>query len=146
MTAHVFREISADSIRIENRHRRDFGELEVLAASIATLGLLHPPVVTEDGLLICGERRVIAMRDILRWTSIPVTVLELPDVVEGEYAENEIRKDFTPSERVEICKALEARLVERRGKDNRQNIAELKGRRSDDIAAERAGFGNRTTY
>jgi ParB family chromosome partitioning protein len=50
------------------------GELEVLAASIATVGLLQPPVITEDGLLICGERRLLAMRDILRWTLIPVIV------------------------------------------------------------------------
>ncbi len=138
--------IPCDQIRIGERHRKDMGDLEVLATSIATVGLLHPPVITEDGLLICGERRVLAMRDILRWTSIPVTVLEVSNMVDGEYAENEIRKDFTASERVEIGKALEARLGERRGKDNRQNVAELKGRRSDDIAAQRAGFGNRTTY
>jgi ParB family chromosome partitioning protein len=139
-------EIRCDQIRTGERHRKDMGDLEVLAASIATVGLLHPPVISDDGLLICGERRFLAMRDILRRKTIPVIVLEVSSIVEGEYAENEIRKDFTPSERVEIGKALEARLGERRGRDNRQNVAELKGRRSDDLAAEKAGFGNRTTY
>jgi hypothetical protein len=37
------------------------------------------------------------MRDILRWTTIPVIVLRVSSIVAGEYAENEIRKDFTPS-------------------------------------------------
>ncbi|HZT28776.1 MAG TPA: ParB N-terminal domain-containing protein [Gemmataceae bacterium] len=147
MTSNLdLREVPGDSIRVVGRHRRDMGELEVLAASIATVGLLHPPVITEDGRLICGERRLRAMRDILRWTMIPVTVLQVSTILDGEYAENEIRKDFTPSERVEIGKALEAQLGERRGRDNRQNVAELKGRRSDDLAAQKAGFGNRTTY
>jgi len=85
-------EIPCEQIRIGERHRKDMGDLEVLATSIATVGLLHPPVVTEDGLLVCGERRFLAMRDILRWKTIPVIVLQVSSIVAGEYAENEIRK------------------------------------------------------
>jgi ParB family chromosome partitioning protein len=95
---------------------------------------------------VFGERRLLAVRDVLKQATIAARIVRVSSILAGEYAENEIRKDFTPSERVEIGKALEARLGERRGKDNRQNVAELKGRRSDELAAEKAGFGNRTTY
>ena len=56
------------------------------------------------------------------------------------------RKDFTPSKRLAIGKALEARLGERRGGTNPQNFGELRGRESAEVAAEKAGFGNPETY
>lgn len=56
------------------------------------------------------------------------------------------RKDFTPSERVAIGNALEARLGERRGGANPQNFGELRGRESAEVAAEKADFGNPETY
>jgi ParB family chromosome partitioning protein len=34
------------SIRIGRRHRRDLGDIDGLAASIASIGLLHPVVIT----------------------------------------------------------------------------------------------------
>jgi len=144
-------EIPCDQIRVGERHRKDMGDLEVLAASIATVGLLHPPVVTEDGRLICGERRFLAMRDILRWKTIPVITLQVSSIVAGEYAENEIRKDFTPSERVAIAKALEAEIGDRQGqrtdKELPPNPAEVvPGIETRDIAAKKAGFGGHTTY
>lgn len=147
----VLREVPCDSIRVVGRHRRDLGELEVLAASIATVGLLHPPVITMDGVLICGERRLLAMRDILGWKTIPVIVLEVSSIVEGEYAENEIRKDFTASERVAIGKAIEAEIGNRRGqRTDLEPVEDLPqvppGTKTREIAAEKAGFGNPRTY
>jgi ParB-like chromosome segregation protein Spo0J len=147
----VLREVPCDSIRVVGRHRRDMGELEVLAASIATVGLLHPPVITKDGVLICGERRLLAMRDILGWKSIPVIVLEVSSLIEGEYAENEIRKDFTPSERVAIGKAIEAAIGKRQGQRTDIGLVENPpqvpaGVKTREIAAEKAGFGNPRTY
>ena len=144
-------EVPCDQILIGERHRKDMGDLEGLAASIATVGLLHPPVITEDGRLICGERRVLAMRDILRWTTIPVIVLQVSSIVAGEYAENEIRKDFTPSERVAIGQALEAEIGNRQGQRTDiqlpENIPEVRpGVETRDIAAQKAGFGNAKTY
>jgi len=147
----VFREVPCDAIRVVGRHRRDMGELEVLAASIATVGLLHPPVITKDGVLICGERRLLAARDILGWKTIPVIVLEVSSIVEGEYAENEIRKDFTPSERVAIGRAIEAEIGKRQGRrtdlEPVENLPQVPpGTKTREIAAERAGFGNARTY
>ena len=147
----VLREVPCDAIRVVGRHRRDMGALEVLAASIATVGLLHPPVITKDGVLICGERRLLAARDILGWKTIPVIVLEVSSIVEGEYAENEVRKDFTPSERVAIGKAIEAEIGKRQGQRTDLELVEdlpqvPPGTKTREIAAERAGFGNARTY
>ena len=48
------------AIILGNRHRRDMGDIEGLAANIADLGLLHPIVVRPDGQWIAGERRLHA--------------------------------------------------------------------------------------
>src|SRR4030042_1306076 len=93
-------------IRIGERHRKDMGDLESLARSIDEIGLLHPVVVTPDGRLIAGERRIRACR-ILGWNDIPVTVADLPAILRGECDENRIRKDWTPTEAVAIAKELE---------------------------------------
>jgi hypothetical protein len=115
------------------------------------VGLLHPPVITKDGVLICGERRLLAMRDILGWKTIPVIVLEVSSIVEGEYAENEVRKDFTPSERVSIGRAIEAEIGKRQGQRTDRglprNCAEVaSGLETRQIAAAKAGFDSPRTY
>src|SRR6516165_9967558 len=89
--------LSLDRIRIGKRHRKDIGDLDGLAASMAELGLLQPIVVRPDGKLIAGERRLRAAKQ-LGWTEIPINVVDLGAVVRGEFAENVCRKDFTPSE------------------------------------------------
>jgi protein gp37 len=98
--------IPLDSIRIGERHRRDMGDIDALAANMAEVGLLHPIVVRPDGTLIAGERRLRAAQQ-LGWTEIHATVIDLDAVVRGEFAENMLRKDFTPSEMVAIADALE---------------------------------------
>jgi ParB family transcriptional regulator, chromosome partitioning protein len=93
------------SIRIGNRHRKEFGDVAGLAQSIAEVGLLHPIVVSPDGILIAGERRLRAVQQ-LGWTEVPVTVVNLDNIVSGELAENAARKDFLPSEIESIRRAL----------------------------------------
>ena len=51
-----------EEIKIGVRFRRDLGDLKSLAESIKAVGLLHPIVVTSDGLLIAGQRRLEASR------------------------------------------------------------------------------------
>jgi ParB family transcriptional regulator, chromosome partitioning protein len=65
------------SIRISKRIREEFGDVESLAASMATIGLLHPIVVTPEGVLVCGERRLRAAK-LLGWETIPVTIRSTP--------------------------------------------------------------------
>jgi ParB family transcriptional regulator, chromosome partitioning protein len=88
------------------RHRRDVGDIDSLARSIAEVGLLHPIVIRPDGVLIAGERRLAACKA-LGWSEIPVTVVDLGEVARGELAENAERKDFLPSEIDAIRRALE---------------------------------------
>jgi hypothetical protein len=103
-----------DSIVIGKRHRRDLGDVNELAKSIETVGLLHPVVVTRDNRLVAGERRILAC-ETLGWTDVPVRFVDLDALVLGEHAENEVRKDFTTSERVDIGKEVEAELGKRQG-------------------------------
>lgn len=137
-------------IKIGERHRKDMGDLSGLATSIAEIGLLQPIGVTNDHRLVFGERRLRACRDILGLAEIEVRVIDMPRIVIGEQAENEVRKDFTPSERVAIAQAISDEIEERRGrptKENPQEIAEIqKGQETRDFAAKKAGFGNRETF
>jgi len=93
-------------IVVGERHRRDMGDVESLAESIAAVGLLQPIVVTPDSRLIAGERRLRAAK-LLGHPAIAVRVVDLDDIVRGEHAENTYRKDFTLSEAVAIKRALE---------------------------------------
>jgi len=47
---------------------------------------------------------------------MPAQVVNLESILLGEYAENELRKDFTKSERYANAKQIEALLGERRGR------------------------------
>ncbi len=144
-------EIPCDQIRIGERHRRDMGDLEGLAASIATEGLLQPVGITEENLLVFGERRLRAVRDVLKQATIAARIVRVSSILAGEYAENEIRKDFTPSERVAIGKAIEAEIGSRQGQRTDQelvgNCAQVAtGVKTREIAAAKAGFDSPRTY
>jgi ParB family chromosome partitioning protein len=89
-------------ISIGARHRKQHGDLQLLADSIAAVGLLQPIGITKHRELVFGERRLLACRDILGWSEIPARIVNVRSIVEGEFHENEVRKDFTPGERVAI--------------------------------------------
>jgi N6-adenosine-specific RNA methylase IME4/ParB-like chromosome segregation protein Spo0J len=137
------------SIRTGQRHRRDMGDVDTLAASIKAIGLLHPVVVTPDGVLIAGERRLQACRQ-LGWTDVPVHVVDIDAIVRGELAENAYRKDFTPSELVAIAATVEQRereLARQRmsegGKVGKLSTPSDAGKTRDRIAAP-LGVSGRT--
>jgi N6-adenosine-specific RNA methylase IME4/ParB-like chromosome segregation protein Spo0J len=128
-------------IRIGTRVRRDHGDIESLAANIADIGMLQPVVVTPNGVLIAGQRRLEAAKR-LGWTDIPARVVDIAAVVRGEFSENTFRKDFTLSEAVAIKRALEplerAAAKERQrehGKGTVENFSTVKGRALDKVAA-----------
>jgi ParB/RepB/Spo0J family partition protein len=141
-----------DSIIAWDRHRKDLGDLAPLARSIEDVGLLHPIVVRSDGLLIAGERRLRACQK-LEWDKVPVTVIDLEEIVRGEIAENRDRKDFLPSEIGAIRRAMEPlereaakqRMSEGGGDQINDRVAKvsLPGRTLDKIGAF-AGVSGRT--
>lgn len=115
------------SIEIRERSRRDLRNIEALADSIRTVGVLNPPTVRRvgtDWVLVAGERRLAAMRH-LGWADTPVTVAEsIEDELTALYAErdeNTQREDFSPSEMVVHARRIEAR--ERDLAKQRQQIA-----------------------
>ena len=86
--------------------RRDFDSerLEELAASIAEHGLINPLVVRKDPSgeyeLIAGERRLRAIRDVLKREKAPVRLMNTEDAKMRELAlvENLQRDDLNPME------------------------------------------------
>lgn len=62
------------TINRPERQRKELKDLEQLAKSIQVNGLINPPVVTPDLVLIAGERRVTACRDHLGYTHITVGI------------------------------------------------------------------------
>ena len=136
----------ADSLRIDGiqvgfRYRKDLGDLHSLADSIGQVGLLHPVVVTPEGRLIAGQRRLEACR-LLGWDEVPVTMVDLYQAARGEAHENFVRKDLLPSEMVALKRAIEP--LERREARQRQGsradlcrpatVAEGQGDARDKIA------------
>jgi N6-adenosine-specific RNA methylase IME4 len=133
------------SIHVGKRHRRDLGDVDALAASIDEVGLLHPPVVTPDGTLVVGERRLAACKA-LGWTVVPVREIDIDAIVRGELAENTHRKDFTPSEIVAIAATVEKRereLAKRRMTLGKISTGSESGKARDRIAAP-LGVSGRT--
>ena len=102
-------------ITVGERARTSAGWLDDLQRSIEQVGVLQPIGVTPENELIFGHRRVMACQA-LGMEDIPARILDInPDdpahVLRMEQAENNIRKDFTPSERVEIARRIEVALA-----------------------------------
>jgi hypothetical protein len=99
------RPLPISQIKIGTRHRKDLGDLEALAASLES-GLLQPIGVTPRYELIWGYRRLVAQRDILGRDEILCRIVPVSSITQGEFDENVLRKDFSPSERVAIVESL----------------------------------------
>jgi len=70
---HVEVDWSVDGIIVGARHRTDLGDIDTLAQSIEQVGLLQLPTITPDGVLICGARRLAAVKQ-LGWRTVNVWV------------------------------------------------------------------------
>lgn len=92
---------AVDSIRVGDRYRHDLGDLDELCASIQKLGILQPITITPDGILVCGARRLAAVKRlgykrVKVWVTSTVST-SLAEVL-AERHENTVRKPFTPTE------------------------------------------------
>lgn len=123
-------ELDINDIKIGERHRKNLGDIDSLVESIKRIGLLQPVVINEDHILIAGERRIAAFKKMKR-KSIPVRIINLVNILQGEYDENTVRKNFNPSEAVAISRALEP--LEKEAAKKRQ------GTRTDKHPADSAG-------
>ena len=148
-------ELRIADIQVGGRHRKDMGDIDALAKSIGEIGLLQPVGVTPDNRLIFGERRLRAFQALGRET-IPARTIDIARILDGEFAENELRKQFNVTERVAIMDAVEKEAGERRGGDRKSEEAKSKGKnlpfdpgveakKTRTKAAKQAGFGNHET-
>lgn len=143
--------IKINEIKVADRIRKDFGGIEELALDIDQNGLINPIVVTPDYQLIAGERRLRAHQYLGR-KEVVVRVMEISDFehqLRLEISENEHRKEFTFSERVEWAKRLEEveRIkVKERMAGGKENVPEQPAGQVRDIVADQAGFGSGRTY
>ena len=105
------KQIAIADITIGKRYRKDFGDLKALAANIEERGLLQAIGVTPDNELRVGHRRLKACKQ-LGWKKIPARIItnteDYLDALQAERDENEFRKPYTMSERVNIAESIEA--------------------------------------
>jgi ParB family chromosome partitioning protein len=112
---HIELERSIDSIRIGTRHRTDLGDIEGLAASIEQKGLLQPITVTPDGILICGARRVAALRQLgVRKVNVWVRsgLSDRLTQLLAEQDDNALHKALSPTEAATLYREVKALLAE----------------------------------
>jgi ParB family chromosome partitioning protein len=74
MTFFNFEFVLISDIKVGTRLRKEYGDINSLAKSIETLGLLQPIIITKDKWLVAGERRLRAVMS-LGWTKIPAVIL-----------------------------------------------------------------------
>lgn len=150
--------IDINKITVGKRIRKDYGDITSLADDIEDRGLINPPVVTPDYELIAGERRLKAMKK-LDYRQIEVRIMSVEDYehqLKIEISENEERKAFTYSERMDYAKQLE-RIEAKKAKgrktsklkQNKDTVTdqgpERKGE-TRDIVGKASGFGSGRTY
>lgn len=141
--------VQCSDVVVGDRHRKDMGDLQSLADSILEVGLLQPIVITSANRLVCGERRLRAVRDILKERVIKATIVDIESIVAGEHHENQMREAFKPSEMVSIAAAVKAEAGERRGQPTKgaksivDKCPQLEtGTKTREVAAKQAGFDN----
>lgn len=102
---------AVDSLHIGERHRADLGDLTVLAQSMREHGLLQPPTITPEGVVLIGARRVAAAR-LLGWKVITVWVRSgLSDRLGrllSEHADHALHKPLTALEAAGLYRELKA--------------------------------------
>jgi len=106
---------TVDSIVIGFRHRQDLGDIDALMHSIEQHGLLQPITITPDGVLVCGRRRLEAVKR-LGWRTLKVWVRsglsdELSRIL-AQQDENEQHKPLTPLEEAALFDELSRVLTE----------------------------------
>jgi ParB family chromosome partitioning protein len=112
---HIELERKLDSITVGVRHRKDPGDIEALMRSIEEIGLLQPITITPDGVLVCGWRRLEAVRR-LGWRTLKVWVRsgisdELSRLL-AQQDENALRKPLTELEAAHLHRELTELLHE----------------------------------
>lgn len=136
---HIELERSIDSIRIGARHRTDLGDIDALAASIKRQGLLQPITVTPDGILVCGARRLAALRQLgVRKLNVWVRsgISDRLTQLLAEQDDNALHKSLSPTEAASLYREVKMLLAEdARHRQEASRFGSEQGNRSSDGAA-----------
>ena len=144
--------INVDKIIVKNRIRKDFGDISELAMDIQDNGLISPIVINKDYVLLAGERRLRAIKR-LGWTQVEVRMMDTRDAeheLNIEISENDVRKAFSKSERVDYMYRLmrieQEKARERQGErtDICQKSDKGSSGRADETTAEQFGISRDT--
>jgi len=107
------------SIQVGRRHRSELGDIDALAASIDRDSLLQPITITPDGVLVCGARRLAAIRQ-LGWKSVNVWVRSgISDRLGhllAEQDDNVLHKPLTQLEATALYRELKQVMAEDAGR------------------------------
>lgn len=131
MSPEAHTERALEAITVGVRHRRDLGDLDELAHSINEIGMLQPITVTPDGVLVCGHRRLEAVRR-LGWRTVKVWIRSgisnrLTELL-AQQDENSLHKPLSPTEQANLyaeLKALYAEEAQRRQEASRFGGADV---------------------
>ncbi|MEW1974626.1 ParB N-terminal domain-containing protein [Microbacterium profundi] len=106
---------AVDSLIVGTRHRADLGDIDALAASIERDGLLQPLTITIDGVLVCGARRLAAIKR-LGWRTVNVWVRSgLSDRLGqllAEQDDNMLHKPYTQLEAAGLYREIKQVMAE----------------------------------
>lgn len=138
--------VNIEKVIVKDRIRKDFGNIKELADDIKQNGLINPPVVNKEYELLAGERRLRACKS-LGWNQIEVRMMDTRDAeheLNVEISENESRKEFSKSERVDYMRRL-LRIEQAKAKE-RQTLGEKshEGGRADEKTAEKFDMSSNT--
>lgn len=142
-------------ITVRDRHRSDLGDLDALADSLLSVGMLQPIVVREEDtrlILVAGERRLEAARR-LGWQTVPIRVVrkikDAETALLAERDENTQRKAMTPTELKSLTDAL-LEFEKPAAKERQGTRTDIKGDRPEgsgqatDRAATAVGWSRRS--
>jgi len=93
-------QIPIEEVKIRQRARKEFIEIEELAESLNRVGLLNPIIVDQNKVLIAGQRRLEAAKK-LGWKTIDAKVISVEDeslALDIEIEENVQRQQFSDEE------------------------------------------------
>jgi ParB family chromosome partitioning protein len=102
-------------VHVGRRHRSELGDIDALAASIDENGLFQIITIDPDGNLVCGLRRLVAMRQ-LGWKTADVWVRpgisdQLGQLL-AEQDDNALHKPLTLTEQATLYRELKTLMAE----------------------------------
>lgn len=141
------RMVRIDQIKIpEGRFRKNKGDIEGLARSIAETDLIQPIVLDTDLTLISGERRRDA-HILLGREEIVSRIVDIADPLMASIEEDRCREPLLPSELYDITEALKQKMKDaawaRQAMGGRLS-AEIERGRADDFLAKHVGISRPT--